>query len=500
MNIAMLLDMATDGFGHRTAVRSAEPDGLTLDYARLRSTAAAVAADLRAAAPRAALAYLGPTNPAAPVALFGAAYAGTVYAPLNHRLPAASLSALIARTLPARAVARTQDLATATEAGAHPVTPLDDWLAGLLAAPGVPDGPLEPQAPAILLFTSGTSAQPKAIKLSHDNLLAYILGTVEFGSAGEDEALLLAVPPFHIAGVSAVLSSVYCGRTIVTLPAFTAEEWLAAARRHAITHAFLVPTMLTRIVEAMEADPSLRVPTLRHLAYGGARMPLPVLERALELFPDAGFVNAYGLTETSSTIAVLGPDDHRAAHQGNAAARARLGSVGRPVPSIEVRIQDEAGVEVKPGMRGELLLRGPQVAAPGSGAATDADGWFATGDLATLDDAGYLFVHGRGDDTIIRGGENIGPGEIEDTLLRHPAVAAVCVVGLPDPEWGERIEAAVVLHPGEAARDSDLAEWLRGRLGSLKTPQRLHFVAELPMTPTGKIIRRQVKADLAERE
>jgi fatty-acyl-CoA synthase len=171
----------------------------------------------------------------------------------------------------------------------------------------------DPARPAVLLFTSGTSAAPKAAVLHHDNLAAYLFNTVEFASAGEDEATLLAVPPFHIAGVAAVLSSAYAGRRIVPLDRFEAAAWLRLARDQAVTHAMVVPTMLARIVTALEADPTLYPPALRSLAYGGARMPAPVLERALALLPGTGFVNAYGLTETSSTVAVLGPEDHRTA-------------------------------------------------------------------------------------------------------------------------------------------------------------------------------------------
>ncbi|WTW92203.1 fatty acid--CoA ligase family protein [Streptomycetaceae bacterium NBC_01309] len=503
MSITTLLDLAADVFGDRVAMgpRAAAPGATRFTYAELRTAAQTAAARLTAGDETTpTLAYLAGNGAAAPVALFAAAYAGTTYAPLNHRLPADALGALIERVLPACAVVHADDTAVALAAKAHPVENAEAWLGACREGSATAfEGAAtdEPPVPAVLLFTSGTSAAPKAIRLRHDNLLAYILGTVDFASAGEDEALLLAVPPFHIAGVSAVLSSLYAGRRIVPLPAFSAKAWLAAVRDEGITHAFVVPTMLARIVEAVRADPGLAVPGLRHLAYGGARMPLPVLEQALELFPETGFVNAYGLTETSSTIAVLGPDDHRSARAGDAEARERLSSVGRPVPGVELRIVGETGQDVAVGERGELRLRGAQIAGGTGGAALDPEGWFVTGDQASLDAAGYLYVHGRGDDTIIRGGENIGPSEIEDALLRHPDVAAACVVGLPDTEWGERIAAAVVASDGSDPDTGEIAEWLRGRIGSLKTPQDIRVVAALPMTPTGKVVRRQVRADLA---
>jgi acyl-CoA synthetase (AMP-forming)/AMP-acid ligase II len=299
--------------------------------------------------------------------------------------------------------------------------------------------------------------------------------------------------------VAAVLSSCYVGRRLVPLAAFKAEDWLDTVRREAVTHAFVVPTMLARIVAAAEADP-LTVPGLRSLAYGGARMPAPVLERALRLFPEAGFVNAYGLTETSSTVAVLGPDDHReAVASSDPLVRRRLSSVGRPVTGIEVSV---VAVDGSPGTAeapGEIWLRGPQVSGVyvGQDSPVDSDGWLHTGDLGWVDGDGYLFVAGRADDVIIRGGENIAPSEIEDVLLRHHAVAAVVAVGLPDEEWGERVAAMVVLRPGTATNGEELFRWAREKLGTLKAPEVLVFRSELPTTATGKVLRRQVKADLS---
>src|SRR5437588_3633949 len=176
-------------------------------------------------------------------------------------------------------------------------------------------------------------------------------------------------------------------------------------------------------------------------------MPLPVIERAMRLLPAVGFVNAYGLTETSSTIALLDPEDHRnSVASSDPVVRARLGSVGRPLPSVEVSIRDVDGSPVPPGEDGEIWVRGEQVSGEYLGRSGGADeGWFATRDAGHVDEGGYLFVHGRLDDVIVRGGENLSPAEIESVLVEHPAVAAAAVVGLPDVEWGEKIVAAVTL-------------------------------------------------------
>jgi fatty-acyl-CoA synthase len=479
-NLAMLLDLAADAMGDRIGV-GGRADGLT--YAEIRRLAVAAVPELAAAG--GALAFSDANCTSVPVALFAAAWAGVSYAPLNYRLPDAARKQLLARL--------GTDYVVDTDCAGS-------WLDELRARAGddVPAYPEEPEHPAILLFTSGTSAEPKAAVLDHDNLLAYILNAGDFMSAEEDEAVLMVVPPFHIAGVAGMLSSIYAGRRIVPLARFTPEGWLEAARREHVTHAFVVPTMLARIVAVMEQEGGDHLPSLRTLSYGGARMPVPVLERALELFPNAGFVNAYGLTETSSTVALLGPEDHRRAlSSDDPAVRARLGSVGKALPGLEVEVVDEDARPVVPGEEGRIRIRGPQVSGNyvGQDGAVDAEGWLITGDVGTVDAEGYIFVQGRADDVIIAGGENLSPGEIEDSLLRHPSVDGAAVVGLPDDEWGERV-AAMVTVSGQVDPD-ELAEWVRKELGGLKSPKVIAIRDELPMTPTGKVLRREVRAELA---
>ena len=222
-------------------------------------------------------------------------------------------------------------------------------------------------------------------------------------------------------------------------------------------------------------------------------MPVSVLEQALDAFPNTGFVNAYGLTETASTIALLGPDDHRAAFATeDPAVRARLGSVGRPVPGVTIAVMDEQGVECGPHQRGELCVRGPQVSGEyrGMGSLLAEDGWFHTRDQAYVDEAGYLFVEGRMDDTIIRGGENLAPAEIEEVIVGHPSVEDAAVVGVQDDEWGQRIVAHVVTYAGKTLQESEVKEWVRAALRSSKTPDDVLFRDELPRTDTGKLMRR----------
>ncbi|WP_232838178.1 class I adenylate-forming enzyme family protein [Streptomyces geranii] len=481
MTISMILEMAVSA-GDRVVVTA---DDRSLTASELLDRARAAAHRFRR---RSAVLYLGANHLAHPVALFGAALAGVPFIPLNYRLGEHQLARLLDRH-PGALVLRPADLDVLLEAGHEP--------------DGEPDGdsdgepaPRDQDSVAVVLYTSGTTAEPKAALLRHRHLLAYVFNTQEFGSAEPDAATLVAVPPYHVAGLMNLLTNLYSGRRIVYQSAFDASDWLAAVRRERVTHALVVPTMLARIVAEVPEGATAQAPTLRSLAYGGARTPRPVVERALRAFPDTGFVNAYGLTETASSIAVLGPDDHREALvSAEPAVRERLGSVGRALPGVEIQIRGEdSGEPVQVGCTGLVFVRGEQISGEygGRAAALDADGWFATRDRGRLDADGYLFIEGRADDTIIRGGENIAPAEIEDVLLTHPGIAEAAVIGLPDPEWGQRIVAVLV---GEGDPD-EIRAWVRERLRSAKTPDTVVFRAELPRTDTGKLLRRALLADL----
>jgi acyl-CoA synthetase (AMP-forming)/AMP-acid ligase II len=439
------------------------------------------------------LVYLGVNTDDFATALFAAAWAGIPLVPLNYRLSDDSLTTLLAHHSEALVVS---DLQPPT--GAH-VLSIAQWRATCARPVGkVPRWTDDPDAVALMLYTSGTTSAPKAAVLRHQHLVSYLLGSVDFGAAGEHEAALVSVPPYHIAGVSNLLSNIYAGRRVVYLHNFTPEGWLDCVRTEQISHALLVPTMIARITEHLGDDATTAdVPTLRSLAYGGSKMPVPILERAIRLFPTTDFVNAYGLTETSSTIAVLGPEDHRAAIGGDDVARARLGSAGRLLPGIEVQIRGPRGA-VLAGAVGDIYVRGPQVSGEyrDQGTLLDDDGWFATRDRGWIDDDGYLFVEGRTDDTIIRGGENIAPAEIEEVLLTHDAVAQAAVVGIPDERWGQDIAAAVVLRHGRSAEPEELRDWVRRRLRGSKTPALIVFRNTLPHSATGKLLRRELLPDV----
>jgi acyl-CoA synthetase (AMP-forming)/AMP-acid ligase II len=506
VNIAMLLEMVAEGDPDRVCVGSSS-GGLTSSALLAAARRAAVLFEKDGAE---AVGYFGLNSDVLPVALFGAALAGAAFAPLNYRAPDEQLASILPRVPAGPIIADSAEVERLRAAGvdAGRIVTVDAFADSVLGGESGSDGSgaehpfVDPESVAVFLFTSGTTSEPKAAVLRHRHLVSYIISSVEFLGCGADEAQLVCVPPYHIAGIAAVLSSLYSGRRIMYLPTFDAAEWVRVATDERITHAMVVPTMLGRILDAVEAV-GAAPPALRHLSYGGGRMPLELVERTLRDLPSVDLVNAYGLTETSSTIAMLTPDDHREAFaSSDAAVRARLGSVGRPLPMLEVQIRDESESVVVAGEKGEIWVRGEQVSGEYVGRTVlDAEGWFRTRDAGWFDADGFLYVDGRLDDVIVRGGENISPGEIETVLHAHPAVADVAVLGIPDPEWGETVAAVVVLHPGLSGSgevsDAALQEWVRERLRSTKMPTVIEFRSELPYSPTGKLLRRLLRDELS---
>ncbi len=490
--------MAADAFGDRVAV-VAGTDRLT--YAELRAAVQRAAVQFKSSGVR-YIALLDVISPAAPIALFGAAYAGIPYVPLNYRLTRVEINELAARVAPAILIAGSDYLPLLIAHEGLRVVERTGFLAGVRSGevPAIQAGD-DPQAVAVQLFTSGTTGKPKAAILRHENLMSYIMGTVEFGAAGEDDAVLVTVPPYHIAGTSAVLSSTYACRRMVQMEAFEPSAWLAACRDNGVSNAFLVPTMLGRIVDhlAETAQPP-GLPKLKAIAYGGGKMPLATIQRTMSLFPKVDFTNAYGLTETSSTIALLGPDDHRtAAASSDPKIQKRLTSVGKATGAVEIQVRGEDGKPLSSDQPGLVFVRGGQVSGEylSSGSALDRDGWFPTRDRGWLDQDGFLFLDGRADDVIVRGGENISPGEIEETLLTHPAVADAAVVAMPDEEWGETVAAAVVLKDGAKTTVAELQQLVKDRLRSSRVPKKIVFKDALPYNETGKVLRRVIKQDFS---
>ena len=505
MHLSVLLDMSADAMGDRIAVTDQRG---SVTSARLRDGAREIARSWSRDTPPERVVFLGLNSLAVPHTLFASALIGAAFTPLNYRLTDGELRRIAERVAPAIAVVDDDIVSRLTGVDGLTIVAVSDLLALAASAPedaefeSIPD----PDQIGVLLFTSGTTGEPKAAVLRHIHLASYVFSTLEFAGAGEAEAGLVSVPPYHIAGISAIVSSLFTGRRISYLANFSPAAWVEAVAEQQVTHAMVVPTMLGRVLDELDAriaSGAGGVPTLRHLSYGGGRMPVEVIARAVATLPTVDFVNAYGLTETSSTISVLGPDDHRdALSSDDPAVRARLGSVGRPSHAIEVSIRDDEGRPVDPGVQGEIWVRGDQVSGEYVGRESRAtDGWFPTNDSGMLDDAGYLYVFGRLDDVIVRGGENISPGEIEDVVRAHPSVADVAVFGVPSIEWGETVAAVVVAAGSAAGSASDideLREFVRERLRSSRVPEIVEFRSELPYSETGKLLRRVLKAELSE--
>jgi acyl-CoA synthetase (AMP-forming)/AMP-acid ligase II len=492
VNLTLLLDMAADGFGDRVVVGVGDKSYKAEQVRSLSRGGAWVLAEAGASA----LLYLDVNGPCFLVALFAAARAGIPLVPLNYRLDDDRLASMIAKHPGAVAISAPTHRALFEAAGVRSYGP-DEWQAAC-AAWSEDAATVETDAAAVIIYTSGTTSEPKGVVLRHENLVSYVLGTVEFGSAQAADAALVSVPPYHIAAVANAITNLYAGRRCIVLDTFTGPQWLELVRAEQVTNALVVPTMLARI---MDAPGDKSVPSLRTLAYGGASMPARVIERALTAWPHVNFVNAYGLTETSSTIAVLGPDDHREAlGSDDPGVRARLGSAGRAVLTVEIQIRGADGARLLAGQPGRIWVRGEQVSGEyaGTGSTLDAEGWFDTRDEGYLDDEGYLFIGGRTDDTIIRGGENIAPAQIEDALLARPDVGDAAVVGVPDDDWGQRIEAVVVAAPGHTVEPEAVRAELRARLRSSLTPDRIWVWDELPRTETGKLVRRAIAGRLTE--
>lgn len=492
-----LLDMTAQADGDRIAVGTGTS---AQSHARLRESASGVAAVVDAAGAHSVV-LIAQNSVLTPALLFGADAAGVPFVPLNYRLSDEALRALVARSPGALVVAEAPVVERLGPVDAARVMSPEAVARESVGRDG-PDGTTADldgtdEGVAITLFTSGTTGPPKAALLRRRHLLSYVLSTVDFLGAEPTETALVSVPPYHVAGMMGVLSSVYAGRRLVFLSAFDARDWVDLAEAEDVTHAMVVPTMLSRILDVVE-DGGHTLPSLQHLSSGGGRMPRRVIERALRLLPHVGFVNAYGLTETSSTIAVLGPEDHREASRStDPAVTARLDSVGRPLPTVELVVRSADGSSVPTGGVGEIWVRGEHIAGEyAEHRDLSADGWFRTRDRGRLDADGYLYLDGRLDDVIVRGGENIAPIEVESALLEQPEIVDAAVFGVPDEEWGEIVAAAVVLREDAVLDAVTIRERVRARVRSSRTPARITVVDELPYNETGKLLRRVLRDEV----
>ena len=353
----------------------------------------------------------------------------------------------------------------------------------------------------ILLYTAGTTGRPKGVPLKHSGFVAYVLDNVDPASPEIEEKNLLTVPLYHVAGMQAILAGVYGGRSLVMMRQFEVKEWLETVQRERATRAMLVPTMLKWIID----DPDFKkydLNSLQVITYGAAPMPFEVIKKAIQEMPWVRFINAFGQTETASTITALGPEDHMiegTEEEIEKKLKRLTSSIGRPLPDVEVKIVDEEGNILPPLEVGEILAKGPRIMTgywrdeAKTSQVMTKDGWLRTADKGWMDEDGYIYLAGRGDDIIIRGGENISPEEIENVLHSHPDIEEAAVIGVPDPEWGQEPRAIVVLKRGKDTTGDEIMEYCRSKLAGFKRPRSVIFLDSLPRNPMGKVLKRELR-------
>ena len=347
----------------------------------------------------------------------------------------------------------------------------------------------------MLMFTSGTTGFPKGVMLSHKSFSSYILSNVNPADMDLEERNILTVPLYHIAGVQSFMAAIYGGRTLIIQKQFQPDLWMELVQKEKANRAMMVPTMLKMIIDHPEFH-SYDLSSLTVITYGAAPMALEVIKKAIGLFPDTHFINAFGQTETAATITMLPPEDHilKGTPAEIETKLNRLTSIGKPLPDIEVRIVDSSGFELRVGDIGEIITKGDRLMKgywnqKESTEQVIKNGWLYTGDLGYIDKDGYIFLSGRLKDFIKRGGEMISPEEVEKVLRSHPAVDEAAIIGIPDLDWGERVRAIIVLNPHQVFDETEIIEFCKSKISSFKKPESVIVTDQLPRNSLGKVLK-----------
>ncbi len=354
---------------------------------------------------------------------------------------------------------------------------------------------------AAVMYTGGTTGKPKGVMLSHMNLFSNGLGSQAVANMPMRSVTLHAAPTFHVAGTGLILQAIARHSTNVIIPMFDPKAVLEAIQNEKVIETFLVPTMLRMVL----AHPEFRnydLSGLQHMMYGASPMDSTLLKRAREAMPQAGFLQAYGMTELAPTVTILTKDWH----SDEGFESGKMMSAGRPLPMVEIRIVDADDNTVPHGTRGEIVARGPVVMQgywnkPEQTADALRNGWMHTGDAGYMDDDGFVYVVDRIKDMIVTGGENVYSAEVEEAILQIPQVAQCAVIGVPDDEWGERVHATVVLQEGEGLTLDDLMAHCKTLIANYKIPRSLDIREELPLSPAGKLLKYKLREEhWADRE
>ena len=347
----------------------------------------------------------------------------------------------------------------------------------------------------IQLYTSGTTGRPKGVMLSHGAFISARRiadqGRETWDKWGPENVALLTTPVFHVSGTATGLTSLYGGGKAAILEEFDKDAVFDTIEREGVTHLMVVPSTLQTLLNDPRAK-TTDLSSIRQVLYGASPMPMGLLERCLQQL-DCEFVQLYGMTETFGAVVALRPEDHRTGKNN------RLASTGQPMEGVEIRITGAGDAVVAAGTVGEIQIRTETVMLgywnlpEETSVALSEDGWVRTGDAGYLDHDGYLFICDRIKDMIISGAENIYPIEVENAISTHPAVGEVAVIGVPDPRWGEAVKALVVPRRGCSTSEEELIAYAKQRIASYKAPKSVEFVATLPRSPSGKVLKRELR-------
>ncbi len=478
--------------GERTTTYS-EADRLTRQLAALLQSKGIAQGDR--------IAWLGKNSDRYFLLLYACGRMGVVMAPIGWRLAPREIGYILSDTeaklvIAAEAFVECADEVASGMDNGPAVLEAESFFAAAAKLEPATIGPLDPDEPVLQLYTSGTTGNPKGAQLSNRNLFGLRRPGSEAGleylDYKPDDCVLCAMPIAHIGGTGVGIIGMTCGVRVLVQPEFTPIGVIDAVKAGA-THMFLVPAAVQMAIQhplAAETDFS----GLRYLMYGAAPMPLELLKQAVRTMPQTGFMQVYGMTETTGTVTYLPPSDHDV--EGNQ----RMRSAGKALPGVTIEVRGPDNTEVPRGEIGEVCILSPSNTRgywklPEATAQTiDRDGWLHTGDAGIMDEDGYVYIQDRIKDMIISGGENVYPAEVESAIYGHPAIAEVAVIGVPSDRWGEEVKACVVAKPGMDIDEGEVIAYARERIAAFKAPKSVDIIPEMPRNASGKILRRQLRA------